>query len=291
MNQPVLWRNGKRVSREDARVDVLAHGLHYGTGVFEGIRSYNANGKAAIFQLEAHMERFARGTAALQMDVDVDEITRAIVQTVGESGFKDAYIRPLAFFASGGLGLDSGALTPESAVAVMPWKSHLGEDANARGVRVFVSSYRRNPHTSLPALKISGGYVNSVLAKREAFLAGFDEALFVDDEGYVCEATGENVFVVKDGRVTAVEHRDALPGITRDTVMTLTGAVARPVHLEELLGADEVFLTGTSAEVVPVSAIGAREYGTSPVTLDLQQSYLDLVHGRDLAHRSWLTAA
>ena len=290
MSQPHFWLNGKLVNREEARVDMLANGLHYGTGVFEGIRCYDTGGKAGIFQLEPHMERFARGCKALSMDVDVNALTEGIVETVAASGFLNAYIRPIAFFAAGGLGLDTAPLEPHMAVAVMPWNSHLGEGAH-KGITVRVSNFRRNSASSLPPLKICGGYVNSIMAKREAALSGFDEALFVDDDGFVCEATGENVFLVKDGQVVAVEHKDALPGITRATVMEMAGATARKVTLEELLGADEVFLTGTSAEVVPVSQLNGRHFGAGKVTRDLQVAYTDLVHGRDQTRQSWLTAA
>ena len=236
------------------------------------------------------MERFARGTEALSMDVDVAALTEGIVETVAASGFKNAYIRPIAYFAAGGLGLDTEPLEPHMAVAVMPWKSHLGEGAQA-GISVQVSRFRRNSARALPPLKICGGYVNSILAKREAALAGFDEALFVDDDGFVCEATGENIFLVKDGQVTAVDHPDALPGITRSTVMELAGATARKVRLEELFEADEVFVTGTSAEVTPVSRLNDRVYGAGSVTRALRTAYMDLVHGRDQSRRAWLTAA
>ena len=290
MSEPKLWKNGSLVDRDKARVDLLSHGLHYGTGVFEGIRCYETAKGPAIFQLEAHMDRFARGAEVLGMDLDMKALTQGVVDTVAASGFGDAYIRPLAFYASGGLGLDTAPLNPEVAVGVMKWTSHLGEGAKA-GIRVHLSSYRRNPHHSLPPLKLCGGYVNSVLAKREAARLGCDEALFVDDDGRVCEATGENVFMVNGGEIVAVAHPDALPGITRSTVMALAGATEREVSLAELLQADEIFLTGTSAEVVPVSELSGRTFTKSSVTRDLQVAYDDLVHGRDTSRRTWLTAA
>ena len=289
MSGPTLWRDGALVRREEARVDLLAHGLHYGTGVFEGIRCYDAGSGPAIFQLGPHMERFARGAEVLGMELDIDALTAGVIDTVSASGLRDAYIRPLAWFDAGGLGLDTAPLQVATAVAVMPWTSHLGD--GAQGVAVHVSTYRRNPHRSMPPLKLCGGYVNSILAKREATAAGCDEALFVDDQGMVCEATGENVFMVRGGRVTAVQHPDALAGITRATVMALAGADERPVSLAELLDADEVFLTGTSAEVVSVRSLGRRTFGAAPVTRGLQLAYDDLVHGRDRARRAWLTAA
>lgn len=200
---------------------------------------------------------------------------------------KEAYLRPLAFYETGGLGLDVAGLRVRHFVAALPWKNHLGEDHD--GIRVRTSPFRRNPSRALPPLKLCGAYVNSILAKLEAGRAGYDEALFVDDEGFVVECTGENVFFVKGGRVTAVQHEDALPGITRATVLEMCGAESRPVLASELLAADEVFVTGTSAEITAVSSLDGRLWGPGPVTRDLQRRYQDLVHGRTEDHGAWLT--
>lgn len=291
MSPAQMWMNGELLEGSQTQVDLMAHGLHYGTGVFEGIRCYSTATGPAIFQLDAHMDRFARGAEALGMTVDMKAVTEGCIETVRASGLGDAYIRPIAYYARGGLKLDVDNLETDVVIGVMPWKSHLGEMSNQAGVRVHLSSYQRNSHRSLPPLKLCGGYVNSILAKREATLAGFDEALFLDDQGMVCEATGENVFMVKNGRVIALEHPDALPGITRAAVIELAGATARQVSLQELLEADEVFLTGTSAEVVPVAVIGKHHYKRPAVTRELQQAYAALVRGKDASRREWVTAA
>ena len=289
MSQPTLWVNGELVDRQQARVDLLAHGLHYGTGVFEGIRCYDTGDGPGIFRLDEHMDRFERGAKVLGMDLDISALKRGILEAVTASGFASAYIRPIAYYAVGGLALDTAPLTPHVAVAVMPWTSHLGDTADHGGIRAFVSSYRRTSAKALPPLKLCGAYANSILAKREAALAGYDEAFFVDDDGFVCEATGENIFMVQDGQVIAVAHRDALAGITRATVIERTGAVSRAVHLDELLDADEDFVTGTSAEVVPVREINGRVFETAHRTRAIQSAYSKAVRGLEFETQRWVT--
>lgn len=283
-----IWSDGELVEAGQAAAPALAHGLHYGTGVFEGIRAYPTATGPAIFRLDAHLARLGRGAAALAMEIDPEGLRRGCLEVLADAGLEAAYLRPLVYYASGGLALDVAPLRARSLVAAIPWSNHLGE-AMARGVRLAVSPLRRNPSSALPPLKICGNYVNSILAKLEATRRGFEEALFTDDQGQVVECTGENVFLVRAGRVVAVEHPDALPGITRETILELAGGCARPVSLEELLDADEVFLTGTSAEVTPVAELGSRRWTPGRVTLELQARYLDLVHGRSEAHRDWLT--
>lgn len=283
-----IWSDGALVEAEQAAAPALAHGLHYGTGVFEGIRAYPTADGPAIFRLDAHLERLGRGAEALAMEVDLLALRRGCLEALADCGMAAAYLRPLVYYASGGLALDVAPLRARSLVAAIPWNNHLGEGI-AQGVRIAVSPWRRNPSTSLPALKICGNYVNSILAKLEAARRGFEEALFVDSQGCVVECTGENVFLVKGGRVTAVAHDDALPGITRDTILELSGGVSRIVDLEELQDADEVFLTGTSAEVTPVAELGDRKWTPGPVTRKLQAQYLDIVHGRSEEHHGWLT--
>jgi branched-chain amino acid aminotransferase len=203
-----------------------------------------------------------------------------------ENRHRDAYIRPLATYARGGLGLDVEVLGEDVLVASMPWKPHLGSER----VKLTHSPYRRNTAAAIPPLKLCGAYVNSILAKREATSRGFGEALFTDAQGMVVECTGENVFMVKDGRVTAVEHPDALPGITRATVIELAGAESRPVSLGELKDADEIFLTGTSAEIAQVGWLDAREFGANPVSLELRRLYQRVVTGQETSRSGWLTA-
>ena len=285
-----FWMDGDVRSASDAVAPLLSHTLHYGTGVFEGIRVYETEAGPAVFRLDAHMQRLQRGADLLGMPVDIEAMSQAIGPLLHNNRLGAAYVRPLAFYSAGGLGLDLGPLTASQAVAVLPWTSHLGDAASDTGVRMRVSPYRRISHSALPPLKLTGMYANACVAKLEAVRAGYEEALFLDDSGYVVEATGENVFLVKDGRVIAVDHPDALPGITRDTVATMADAERRRVHIEELLQADEVFLTGTSAEVAPVTCLEGRgDLPIGPVTRALRACYQDVVHGRTSDADRWLT--
>ncbi len=281
-----LWLDGKFIPADQAHTSLTAHGLHYGTGVFEGIRSYATDeGGAAVFRLAEHMERMARGAEVLGLKFDPQQTFDAIVETLRINKQREAYVRPLTWYSGGGLGLDVGHLDSSTMVATMPWSSHLAGHA----VRLTVSPWRRIPSASVPALKLAGNYVNSIIAKREASARGFGEALLVDAERNVVECTGENVFMVKNGKITAVEHKDALPGITRRTIIELTGASARYVGVDELFDADEVFLTGTSAEVVAVQVLDNKIFGDNPITRDLQACYERIIRGRDPDYRHWLT--
>jgi len=253
-----IWVDGEM--KREAKISALSHALHYGTGVFEGIRCYKTPHGPALFRLDDHLARFDRGANRLGMTIDLAALRQACLAVVAENRFEDAYVRPLAFYGIGGLGLDLASLELHTVVAALEWRSHLGAEAARRGIRCRVSSFRRNAARAIPPLKLTGAYVNSILAKLEATRAGFDEALFVDDRGLVCEATGENVFMVRDGRVTAVRHDDALPGVTRATVVELLGAEERDVTLSELRDSDEIFLTGTSAEVTPVAELDGRRF-------------------------------
>jgi branched-chain amino acid aminotransferase len=280
------WFDGEIASAERLHAPLTSHALHYGTGVFEGIRSYaTAAGGGAVFRLDAHLQRMARGARALAMHFDADQASSAIIDTLRANRQRDAYVRPLQWYGEGGLGLDVAPLTSHLMVATLPWNSHLG----GHRVRLTVSRLRRTPATSVPALKLCGNYINSILAKHDASERGFGEALFLDANQNVVECTGENVFLVKDGRVTAVAHDDALPGITRETVIELTGADVRPVTLAELHDADEVFLTGTSAEVAAIEALDDTVYGDNPVTRELQALYARLVRGEVAGFEHWLT--
>lgn len=279
------WFDGEIASAERLHAPLTSHALHYGTGVFEGIRSYATTSGGAVFRLDAHLQRMARGARALAMRFDADQATAAIIDTLRANRQHDAYVRPLQWYGEGGLGLDVAPLHAHLMVATLPWSSHLG----GHRVRLAVSRLRRTPATSVPALKLCGNYINSILAKHDASERGFGEALFLDGEQNVVECTGENVFLVKDGRVTAVAHDDALPGITRDTVIELTGAEVRPVTLAELQAADEVFLTGTSAEVAAIEVLDDTVYGDNPVTRELQSLYARLVRGDLPDYEHWLT--
>ncbi len=285
--QPQIWFDGKFITSDAPEAPLTTHAMHYGTAVFEGIRSYaTADGGAAVFRLPEHLERMRKGADMFGIDFDVERAGRAVLDTLRANGHRDAYIRPLTWMGTGSIGLDVDPLTQHLMVATIAKVVHLG---GAR-TRLTVSPWKRNPATSLPPLKLSGAYVNSILAKREAKQRGFDEALFTDDKGYVVECTGANVFMVKNGEVTSVEHRDALPGITRDTMIALSGAASREVTLHELLDADEVFVCGTAAEACAISVLDRREFGDNPVTRELAALYAKVVRGQDGRYAHWLTA-
>ena len=282
----LAWFDGGLVPADGLQAGLTTHAMHYGSGVFEGIRAYALDdGGAAVFRLPEHLERMRRGAEMFGLPFDPAQATAAVLATLRANGHRDAYIRPLAWFGEGSFGLDVEGHVPHLMVATTATQVHL----NGSRARLGVSNWRRNPSDSLPPLKLCGGYVNSILAKREAKARGFDEALFTDRDGLVVECTGANVFMVRDGRLTAVAHGDSLDGITRDTLLRLTGAEARPVPLAELLEADEVFACGTAAEVAPVAQIEDRRYGDNPVTRELQALYARVVRGREAAWRHWLT--
>ncbi|RMH93105.1 branched chain amino acid aminotransferase [Lysobacter pythonis] len=284
--RPKIWFDGALVDADAAATALDSHALHYGSGVFEGIKSYaTVHGATAVFRLPEHLERMRRGAELLGLDFDAGTTAAAIVATLRANGHRDAYIRPLAWAGSGGFGLDTAGHPSHCMVATTETLVHL----NGARVRCAVSTRRRNPVAALPTLKLCGGYVNSILAKREAARLGCNEALFVDDEGFVVECTGANVFMVKDGRISAATHRDALPGITRDSLIALTGAQSRPIPLDELLEADEVFACGTAAEVAPLATLGQREYADGPITREIAALYARAVRGEESAHRHWLT--
>lgn len=282
---PQLWFDGELRDADALQADLTTHAMHYGSGVFEGIRAYATADGAVVFRLPEHLERMRRGAELLGMDFDPAVATGAVLATLRANHHRDAYVRPLAWFGAGGFGLDVEGHPQHLMVATTATQVHL----NGNRARIGVSRWRRNPADSLPPLKLCGAYVNSILAKRETRARGFDEALFVDADGYVVECTGANMFIVKGGQVTAVEHRDALPGITRDTLILLSGAQSRAVTLEELRDADEVFACGTAAEVAPIAAVEDRRYGDNPVSRDLAALYARVVRGEEPACSRWLT--
>jgi branched-chain amino acid aminotransferase len=283
--KPKLWFDGEIADADALQADLSTHAMHYGSGVFEGMRSYATQQGAAVFRLSDHLQRMRRGAELLGIAFDVAQAAEATLQALRANGHRDAYIRPLAWVGAGSFGLDVAGHAQHLMVATTPTLVHLG----GTNTRMTVSPWRRNPASSLPPLKLCGAYVNSILAKREAKARGFDEALFVDDNGFVVECTGANVFLVKRGRVTAVEHRDALPGITRDTLIALTGAEARAVTLEELRDADEVFACGTAAEVAPIAALDDRVFADNPISRDLVALYARVVRGEEASAQAWLT--
>jgi branched-chain amino acid aminotransferase len=281
-----LWYDGELVDTGRLQAGLHTHALHYGSGVFEGIRAYATKRGAAVFRLPEHLQRMRKGAELLGMTFDIAEATEAVLATLRANRQGDAYIRPLAWYGDGSFGLDVAGHPQHLMVATSATNIHL----NGNRTRVSVSSWRRNPASALPPLKLCGAYVNSILAKREVKARGFDEAMFIDDEGFVVECTGANLFMVRDGRVVAIEHRDALPGITRDTLIRLTGAESRPVSIEELLHADEVFACGTAAEVTPIGEIDGRIYdAATPLARDIAAVYARTVRGESSWSSNWLT--
>lgn len=296
----LIWHNGELVAWEDAKVHVLTHGLHYGTGVFEGIRAYQTEQGTAIFRHHDHLERLFKSAELYYMPIPytLDELRSATHELIAANELRECYIRPIVFRGYGQMGLYPLDAPVDVAIAVWPWGAYLGEEGKQLGVRAKVASWRRIPHDALiPHAKASGQYLNSVLAKIEASKAGYQEAILLNHQGFVCEGSGENIYVVREGKIhTPGDTAAILDGITRRAVVQIAtdlgyGIVEREVARAELYLADEVFLTGTAAEVVPVReiddhAIGAGEPG--PVTREIQRVYDDAIHGRDPRYADWL---
>ncbi len=298
---PYIWWDGEIREAKGQAVHYFSNGLHYGTGVFEGIRSYPTPAGPAIFRLQDHIERLLASAAiyGLQIRYSPKALMRAAVDITKKNDIENGYLRPLAFFGQGSVALAPKKECPVHVfIAARELGAYLGEEGLRRGIRVTISSWRKFHHTMLPTTaKASGHYANSVLAAHEASDRGFDDAILLNQDGTVAEATGENVFFVKGKElVTNDATSSILPGITRDTVMKLAAEANIPTRIraftrDELMAADEVFLTGTAAEVTPVREIDGRPFRTGPATLGakLQRAYLAVVCGRDDKHASWLT--
>lgn len=299
-----VWFNGKILPTEQARISLFTHALHYGVGAFEGIRAYKQNaGGGAIFRLEEHLERFLESFKILDLKLPygVADLTRACVETCKANGFDECYVRPLAFIADGPLGVNPGP-NPPMDVAILNWEwgSYLGDQGMNTGARLKISSFVR-PHVNsiMTKGKITGQYVNSVLAKREAIAAGYDEALLLDPEGYLTEGSGENLFMIKRGVIKTTPLTSILTGITRQTALDYFKSLGKPVvearfTRDELWCADEVFLTGTAAEITPVREIDGRVIGDGkpgPITSGLKKAYAELVRGISVPEyaRGWFT--
>ncbi len=302
---PKIWMNGKLVDWADAKVHVLTHTLHYGMGVFEGIRFYKTPAGPAVFRLKEHVQRLLNSAKICRIKVpyDFETLFEAHRELVRSSRLTDGYIRPVVYIKDGPMGIK---LTDEDPIGVFiacwSWGAYLGEEGLNRGISTKISSFTRNSVNSvMTKAKINGAYVNSILAKREAVQAGYDECILLDTEGYVSEASGENIFIVRDGRLKTTPLTSILEGITRHTVITL--AKERGIEViedrftrDELYVADEAFFTGTAAEVTPIAAVDDRriipEGGTlGPVTAALQKAYFAAVRGEDPKHKEWNTVA
>ena len=296
----VIWMDGEYVDWREAKIHVLTHTLHYGLGVFEGVRAYATEKGPAIFRLREHTDRFFRSAHILGMKIPFDkEILNDVQQEiVRRNGLKSAYIRPVAFYGSEGMGLRADNLSVHVAIATWEWGAYLGAENLEQGIRIRTSSYtRHHVNAAMTKAKANGQYINSILALQEALGCGYDEALLLDTEGYVAEGSGENFFMVSNGIIYTPELTSALSGITRDTVMVLADEMDIPLRekritRDEVYTADEAFFTGTAAEVTPIREYDNRTIGSGsrgPVTEKLQTAYFDQVKGRRNAHAEWLT--
>lgn len=294
-----IWLDGALVPWDEANVHVLTHTLHYGLGVFEGIRCYDGARGPAIFRLRDHTERLLASAHILGMVIPftADEIDAACLETVRTNGLRSCYIRPIAFVGEGEMGLAAKSNKIRLAIAAWPWGSYLGEAGVEKGIRVRTSSYQRfHVNSMMSKAKAVGHYVNSILAGNEARRAGYDEALLLDTQGYVAEGSGENLFIVRKGVVKTPPLTSALAGITRDTVMQLladrdVAVVEQFFTRDEVYVADEAFFTGTAAEVTPVRELDDRQVGSGqpgPITRVVQQAYERATRGEDTGHEDWL---
>jgi branched-chain amino acid aminotransferase len=292
-----IWMNGELVDWADAKVHVGVHGLHYGSGVFEGIRSYETTKGPAIFRLREHLERLENSAKILfmQLPYTIDELRAATHDLVGSNGLASCYIRPIAFYGYGELGVAATGNPIDVVIMSYPWGAYLGEEGQREGITTTISSWERiGPNVIPHAAKATGIYLNSMLATTEARRAGYDEAIMLSADGFVADGPGETIFAVKKGRIwTPPLAMSILPGITRDSVIHIAQVLGYPVEERLLIRtdlylADEVFMVGTAAEITPVRAVDGREIGVGPVTLELQKAYLAAVHGLDERWSDWL---
>jgi len=297
-----IWMDGVLVDWDQAKVHVLVHSLHYGTGYFEGIRCYLLeNGRSAVFRLREHLRRFIDSGRILgfPLPYDLAAMEQATKGVIKANGLKECYIRPLALVGTGEMGLYAPNNPVHVVIAAWPWGAYLGEDGIKNGIRAKISSYtRHHVNVAMTKSKISGNYVNSVMAKNEVKLAGYDEAIMLDTEGYVSEGTGENIFIIRDGRLKTTPLTSILPGITRDSVLTIGRDMGYEVREErftrdEVYMADEVFLTGTAAELTPVREVDNRSIGNGcpgPMTGKLQKMFFNVIQGKEKKYARWLAA-
>jgi len=296
----VIWFDGALVPWRKANTHVLTHTLHYGLGVFEGIRAYRTERGTAIFRLREHVQRLFNSAHILRMEMPYDQavIVEACRTAVRENGLETAYIRPMCFLGSEGMGLHAENLKTHVMVAAWSWGSYLGEEGIQKGIRIKTSSYaRHHVNITMCKAKATGNYMNSMLALHEAIECGYDEALLLDAEGYVAEGSGENIFIVRNGELRTPDVTSALEGITRDTIIALAtdmGLNVRECRItrDEVYIADEAFFTGTAAEVTPIRELDGRRIGAGtrgPITEKLQALYFDVVHGRRSERQDWLT--
>ena len=296
-----IWYDGKLVPWRDATTHVLTHSLHYGLAVFEGVRAYNTVKGTAIFRLREHSQRLLNSAHIYMMKIpySIEQLMEAQKEVVRANKLESCYLRPIAFYGSEKMGVSPKGNTVHVAVAAWPWGAYLGADAIEQGIRVKTSSYaRHHGNVSMTRAKYSGTYANSILANLEATEHGYDEGLLLDVDGFVAEGSGENLFMVKDGKIFEPELTSALIGITRDSIITLAADIgytvsAKRITRDDLYIADEAFFTGTAAEVTPIREVDGRAIGSGkrgPITEQLQKLFFDAVNGRSAGHADWLTA-
>jgi branched-chain amino acid aminotransferase len=295
-----IWMNGELVDWADARIHVAAHGLHYGTGVFEGIRCYGTERGPAVFRLAEHLKRLENSAKLLYMELPYsgEELRTACHETIAANGLPECYLRPIAFFGYGELGVHTGTNPVDVVVMCFPWGAYLGEESQSQGIRGMISSWRRvGPNTIPHAAKATGVYLNSMLATHEARRAGYDEAILLTEDGKIADGPGETVFIVKDGTIFTPDlSASILPGITRDTIIQIGQdlgymVVEKALIRTDLYTADEIFMAGTAVEVTPVRSVDDHEIGVGAVTLELQTAYSDTVRGRSERWAHWLDYA
>ena len=298
---PKIWMNGDLVDWDKAQIHILTHTLHYGMGVFEGIRAYETSQGPAIFRLTEHIERLHNSAKILGMEIpySVDELITATKETVASTGLDSCYVRPIAYFGYGEMGLNTMPCSVDVSIACWPWGAYLGDDAVTKGVRLKTSSWTRHDHNIMPpASKTTGNYANSTLAKMEAMKAGYDEAIMLNNQGLVSECSGENLFVSRNGRlITPPLTAGALEGITQNTVMTIASDLGYDVAVDglarsDLYIADEIFVVGTAAEVSAVNSVDDRAIACpGPATSAIAEVYSDTVRGKVDAYRHWVEIA
>ena len=296
----VIWYDGKMVNWRDATTHVLTHTLHYGMGVFEGVRAYKTGKGAAIFRLQEHTDRLFNSAHILQMKMPFSkqEISDAMRAAVRENHLESGYIRPMAFYGAEAMGIAAKTLSTHVICAAWSWGAYMGDDALTRGIRVKTSSFsRHHVNITMCKAKANGNYMNSILAHQEAANDGYQEALLLDVDGFVAEGSGENVFIVRKGKLYTPDLTSALEGITRDTIVQLAKelgyeVIEKRITRDEVYTADEAFFTGTAAEVTPIRELDNRAIGTGtrgPITEQLQSLYFDVVKGKSAKHMHWLT--
>ena len=296
----VIWYDGKMVNWRDATTHVLTHTLHYGMGVFEGVRAYKTDKGTAIFRLQEHTDRLFNSAHILQMKMPFSkqEIADAMCAAVRENKLESAYIRPMAFYGAEAMGIAAKTLSTHVICAAWSWGAYMGEEALTKGIRVKTSSFsRHHVNITMCKAKANGNYMNSILAHQEAAQDGYDEALLLDVDGFVAEGSGENVFIIRKGKLYTPDLTSALEGITRDTIVQLAKelgyeVIEKRITRDEVYCADEAFFTGTAAEVTPIRELDNRNIGSGtrgPITEKLQALYFDVVKGKSAKHAHWLT--